>query len=299
MYVHLFLLYKQPTACPGNCDRYARGSCKPVVNCFLAPCSVPLSSVEQKCLSGYPGFKCVDDYCGGCNRKFISQNGLQVCNSFIPEGGVCSTSTFGNLNPIPCDDGLFCNITNPGYPNNGIPNSGVCTGIVPCPGDCPRDESAICVPVVNCLMDPCQIVPLGCIGKTNIKCIADYCGTCSAKWVDQNGNLACQTLKKGDVCTASGSLERPSIPCDQFLFCNISDGGNPSFDIPSIGQCSSCVQYTLCTRDSDCAKFGTFFKCTGIGSGCTPSTCTSSETCSFDLCSRDCRAGVGHCEQVL
>jgi len=307
---HTLLLIVAVTAvfgdpsCPGNCDRDSQGRCKPQVRCFVAPCQTPYTQSERACIAKVPGgVRCLNDYCGGCNRKFVSiSTGAPVCQGTLPEGAACSTSTFDNLEPIPCDDGLFCNITNPGDPDAGIPNSGVCTEDVdpPCPGDCERDDNGNCIPVAKCFVDPCKFVPSICRGQANLTCEANYCGGCFATWYDANGNEACQYINEGSACTLSGSRGVPAIPCDSGLFCNITYAGNPSRDIPNKGTCSQCAPYTLCSADSDCSVLGNFFKCVGVrANGCTPSRCTVGPDCKFTSCTKDCRKNVGRCEQVL
>jgi len=287
-------------SCPGNCTRDSHGKCEPQVKCFVDPCSLPMPFQTRLCLRQNAGSRCVSDTCGGCNRYFVNSNGNQICQTVIPEGGNCTTSTFHNRDPAPCDDGLYCMITDPGNPDKNVPDSGICTEYVDpiCEGDCPRDDAGDCVPFVNCFIDPCEFTPSACVGRRNITCEADYCGTCSARWYDTNGTEICLELNEGAACTDSTNEEDPSIPCDRYLFCNISDIGNPSMDEPPSGECSECVSYTLCHSDADCSIFGRYFKCIGVSTGCSPSTCTTSTSCTYDFCTADC-VNAGYCEQVV
>jgi len=305
LYFLAFALFTVSLAqpCPGYCGRDGGGQCKPLVHCFIAPCQTPYSAVEKACiLKVAGGVKCIDDYCGGCNRNFVSiATGAPVCQEALPEGSACSTSTFDDLDPEPCADGLYCKITNPGDPDSGIPNSGVCTEIIdpPCPGDCPRSADGNCLPIANCFVNPCQFVPSICRNRNNLTCTPDYCGGCFAHWFDADGNETCQFINEGDACTLTHSRGVPPNACDSGLFCNITNAGDPSRDIPNSGTCSPCAPYTLCSSDSGCSTLGKFFKCVGIRPGCTPSRCSLASNCRFTTCTKDCITGVGRCEQVL
>ena len=52
---HIFVFKSLAPVCPKD---------KPLVNCFVAPCSVTTCP-------RHPNAICIDDYCGGCNARFF------------------------------------------------------------------------------------------------------------------------------------------------------------------------------------------------------------------------------------
>jgi hypothetical protein len=144
------------------------------VNCLVNPC-------QFASCPAVAGATCVADYCGGCNARWIL-NGLEVTHQCegCSDGSQpvnclvdpCQTATCPSVNGATCVAN-YCGGCNAQWFLNGHDVTEQCQGC--------SDGS---VPV-NCLVNPCDTAT--CPAINGATCVADYCGGCNARWL-QNGD---------------------------------------------------------------------------------------------------------------
>ncbi|CAG5123263.1 unnamed protein product, partial [Candidula unifasciata] len=165
----------------------------PAVYCKVAPCD------ENQC-PRYPGARCVNDYCGGCNARYYV-NKIEVtkfCPSSPPK---CPD---GNP-PVQCFVAPCTNKTCPAYPEAKCVEDycGGCnfffvynnTNVTSqCAGDlCPAG-----VKTFNCFVAPCDVST--CPRYPNARCVDDYCGGCNARYFVNDTEVTRFCPSSPEVC---------------------------------------------------------------------------------------------------
>eukprot|EP00245_Coleochaete_scutata_P015521 TRINITY_DN6946_c0_g3_i1.p1 TRINITY_DN6946_c0_g3~~TRINITY_DN6946_c0_g3_i1.p1 ORF type:complete len:246 (+),score=34.28 TRINITY_DN6946_c0_g3_i1:135-872(+) len=172
-------------------DQPALGNCKKVNanTCFD----------KERTLWFAPG-TAITNNCGPC--KCPRRGGKIQCKKCVLEGGNCTVGGRFAVPPPGCKKGLECLLYDEGLiaadspalgncykPNANtcfdaarelyfVPGAKISNGCGPC--TCPPRGGLIkCkVPIVNCLVDPCQFAK--CPKNSSATCVSNYCGGCNA-----------------------------------------------------------------------------------------------------------------------
>jgi len=159
----------------GCCERCCEESC---ANCFLDPC-------DGYSCQGYPGYKCLSNYCGGCSRDWVNSSGQPVTCQVEMIGPACATVDCLPVDVDSCDCGLE-------------PTDSCCQGC--CRGEC-----------ASCLLDPCE--GFTCLDDEKYICEPNYCEGCNRLWYDENRNRVYCSMES-NIPPVDCSLVRCSQPVD-------------------------------------------------------------------------------------
>jgi len=197
--------------CPNSCGIDRSGCCptcctEPCAQCFVNPC-------DGFHCSGFPGYTCEANYCGGCNRDWYDSAGNYV---------VCEEET----KEAPCAL-VDC------LPPELLDCSGGC-GSARGDGCCEE----CCTECAACFVDPCDGYVCG--GHSEYTCEANYCGGCNRDWYDSAGHKTiCQNEEfGGSGNNDDGDSTEWNVDCKHDEDCALMNTDR-GFDCCSIGGCDN------------------------------------------------------------